>query len=279
MKVGFIGLGSQGGPMAEMIDRAGFDLRIWARREAVRAEYRERGFGVADTPAGLAGDSDLLCLCVTGDDDVRELVDDAGVLGAMRRGSILLIHSTVSPQTCQDVAAAAAPSGVAVLDAPVSGSGEAARGRRLLVLVGGDSAVLERARPVLSSYGDPVVHVGTVGDGQRAKIVNNLACIANMAVADLSLRLGESVGLDRAVLRQALLNGSGRSFALDALDRLIRPSNAGHAAALFEKDAQLAGALAPEADLTAVGSLIRTFIDELRSPARSEVDRGDAPTA
>jgi 3-hydroxyisobutyrate dehydrogenase len=276
VKVGFIGLGSQGGPMAEMIDRAGFDLRIWARREAVRADYRERGVGVAETPADLAGDCELLCLCVTGDNDILELVDGAGVLGAMRRGSILLIHSTISPETCQDVAAAAATRGIAVLDAPVSGSGEAARDRRLLVLVGGESAVLERARPVLSSYGDPVVHVGVVGDGQRTKIVNNLACIANMAVANLSLRLGESVGLDRAVLRQALLNGSGRSFALDAMDRLIRPSNAGHAAALFEKDTQLAGALAPETQFTAVGSLIRTFIDELRS---SEVDRGDASTA
>lgn len=271
MKVGFIGLGSQGGPMAEMIAGSQFDLHVWARREQVRADYRSRGIGVAESPAALAAGCDLMCLCVTGDDDVRELVESAGVLNAMVPGSTLVIHSTVSPDTCRDIAAAAAARGVAVLDAPVSGSGEAARNRRLLVLVGGDADVLEKVRPVLSSYGDPVLRVGAVGDAQRVKIVNNLACIGNMAVADLALRLGETHGIDRSVLRQALLNGSGRSFSLDALDRLIGPSHAGHAASLFEKDAQLAATMADdnEFDLDALVALAQAFVDRLRSSAET----------
>jgi 3-hydroxyisobutyrate dehydrogenase len=221
VRIGFIGLGSQGAPMADMIHNAGFTLRVWARRSEICAQYRRRGIAVAESPVALGAACQVVCLCVTGDSDVWELAETAGILAAMKPGSTLLIHSTVSPRTCERLALAAAERGVAVLDAPVSGSGEAARNRKLLVLVGGDAQVLRRVRPVLQSYGHPVLHVGAIGDGQRAKIVNNLACIANMAVADVALRLGESVGLSRQLLRQALLSGSGRSFALDALDRLV----------------------------------------------------------
>jgi 3-hydroxyisobutyrate dehydrogenase len=269
MKIGFIGLGSQGAPMAEMIGEAGFDLRIWARRSEVRADYAQRGVTVAANPGDLAAACDVVCLCVTADADVRELAGEAGILGAMRPGSILLIHSTVSPETCQRLAETAKARGVTVLDAPVSGSGEAARARKLLVLVGGDAAAVQRVRAVLASYGDPVLHVGDVGDGQRAKIVNNLACIGNMAVAEAALQLGDSAGLDRGVLREALLNGSGRSFALDVLDRLVVPSSAGHVAALFGKDIALADALArgSGADITDIATLASSFVAALRRAA------------
>ena len=161
----------------------------------------------------------------------------------MRPRSTLLIHSTVAPETCVRLAESAAAHGVDVLDAPVSGSGEAARARKLLLLVGGDVDALRRVSQVLASYADPVIHVGAVGDGQRAKIVNNLARIGNMAVAEAALRLSASAGLDRGVLRKALLSGSGRGFALDVLDRRVVPSSAGHVAALFGKDLALAEAL------------------------------------
>lgn len=266
MQVGFIGLGSQGGPMAEAIHEAGFAVRIWARRESVRAAFAQRGVGVAHSPSELAALSDVLCLCVTNDDDVRELAEEAGVLDALRPGSVLVIHSTVSPNTCETLAQHAARRDVAMLDAPVSGSGEAVRNRRLLVLVGGPTEVVERVRPIFETYGNPVVHVGAVGDGQRAKIVNNFACIANMAVADLALHLGASVGLSRAELREALLQGSGRSFALDVLDRLVRPDTAEHVAGLFSKDMLLADSLAEEGgiDLSSTHRVVSDFLDDLR---------------
>ncbi|MEB3070688.1 NAD(P)-dependent oxidoreductase [[Mycobacterium] vasticus] len=271
MKVGFIGLGNQGGPMAQMIHRAGFDLRIWARRAEVCADYRRQGIHVAADPAMLAADCDAVCLCVTGDDDVYELSETEGLLQAMRAGSALLIHSTVSPQMCEQLARAGSQHGVMVVDAPVSGSGEAALNRRLLVLVGGEREAVRLVRPVLESYGDPILHVGAVGDGQRAKIVNNLACIGNMALADLALQLGESVGLDRGILRDALLAGSGRSFALGQLDGVVRPSTAGHVAALFEKDLGLAKGLSNVGGtgLSGAETLVEAFLQVLRSDPRA----------
>lgn len=265
MKVGFIGLGSQGGPMAEAIHQAGFDITIWARRAEVRRGYRERGVPVADSPADLAGACELVCLCVTGDNDVFDLVEGRGLLDAMRPGSTLAIHSTVSPATCERVAELAALQGVSVVDAPVSGSGDAVRAGQLLVFVGGEVSAVDRVRPVLGTYGNPVIQFGAVGDGQRAKILNNLACIANMAIADLALRIGRSAGLERTELRRALLAGSGRSFALDALDRLVQPESAGHVAALFAKDMRLAEELAAQEDssIEGVRDLANRFFTEL----------------
>src|SRR3546814_18848786 len=92
MRIGFIGLGDQGGPMAQMILAGGFDLTVWARREAVRADYVRRGAKAATDPVALAAASDLLCLCVTGDEDVRALMLDQGLLEAMGKRSIVALH-------------------------------------------------------------------------------------------------------------------------------------------------------------------------------------------
>jgi 3-hydroxyisobutyrate dehydrogenase len=270
MRVGFIGLGSQGGPMAVAIHEAGFALQVWARRDAVRDEFRSRGVTVASSPRALAQRCDVVCICVTGDEDVHGLVREEGMLAAMAQESVLVIHSTVSPALCERLAAVGAERGVVVVDAPVSGGGDAVRKKRLLVLAGGASEAVERLRPVFAAYGDPVLHVGAVGDGQRAKIVNNFACIANLAVAELALQLGTSVGLARPELRTAILNGSGRSFALDALEPLIQPTSARHVAALFDKDMRLADSLAVEGrtEISHVHALVERLLEGLRAIGR-----------
>src|SRR3546814_14224792 len=129
MRIGFIGLGDQGGPMAQMILAGGFDLTVWARREAVRADYVRRGAKAATDPVALAAASDLLCLCVTGDEDVRALMLDQGLLEAMGKRSIVAIHSTIRPSTCVSLHKRAAARGLVLLDLPVSGSGHAALSR------------------------------------------------------------------------------------------------------------------------------------------------------
>src|SRR3954470_13701655 len=124
MRVGFIGLGSQGGPMAVAIHEAGFALQVWARRDAVRDEFRSRGVTVAESPRALAQRCDVVCICVTGDEDVHGLVREEGMLAAMAQESVLVIHSTVSPALCERLAAVGAERGVVVVDAPVSGGGD-----------------------------------------------------------------------------------------------------------------------------------------------------------
>ena len=127
MRVGFIGLGSQGAPMARRIVDGGYDLTLWARRPATLEPFADTAAKTADSPAELAAASDLVCICVVGDDDVREvLAGDTGVLAGLKSGGIVAIHSTVHPDTCRELAESAAKQGVSMIDAPVSGGGPAA---------------------------------------------------------------------------------------------------------------------------------------------------------
>ncbi|WP_280364150.1 NAD(P)-dependent oxidoreductase, partial [Nocardia abscessus] len=131
MRVGFIGLGSQGAPMARRIVEGGYPTTLWARRPAALEPFADTAAVTAASPAALAARSDLVCLCVVGDADVREVVTgDNGVLAGLAPGSIIAVHSTVHPDTCRELAESAAAQQVAVIDAPVSGGGAAAAGGR-----------------------------------------------------------------------------------------------------------------------------------------------------
>ena len=175
MRVGLIGLGSQGGPMARRIIEAGFATSLWARRPAALEPFADTAAKVAGSPAELAADSDLVCLCVVGDADVDEITGgEDGVLAGLESGSVIAVHSTVHPTTCHDLAKKAATQGVSVIDAPVSGGAPAVAEGRLLVMVGGDADVVARCRPVFESYADPIVHLGDLGSGQTTKLLNNL---------------------------------------------------------------------------------------------------------
>ncbi len=240
MRVGFIGLGDQGGPMARMIAQNGHPLTVWARRDTVSAAFADLGAAVARSPAALASGCDLLCICVTNDSDVRSLLVDAGIIDAMAEHAILAIHSTVSPYTCVDMAHLAVSRGVTVLDLPVSGSGHAALDRKLLVLAGGEARSISQIMPVLESYAGTIIRVGDIGTAMNAKLVNNLMAVVNIGQAYRALLLGRSLGVDPSALRQALMAGTGRTFAIDLIRRLHVPARAKHVRQLLEKDVALA---------------------------------------
>jgi 3-hydroxyisobutyrate dehydrogenase len=210
MRVGFIGLGSQGAPMARRIVEAGHPLTIWARRPESLESFADTAATVARTPAELAENSDLVCLCVVSDADVESVVmRDDGVLAGLAAGGVIAIHATVHPDTCRQLAAHAVDQGIDVVDAPVSGGGIAAAERKLLVMVGGDDAVVDRVRPVFATYGDPVLHLGPLGSGQMAKLLNNLLFTVATETYDFAAQLG----MDRAAMGEVLANGSGGSRA------------------------------------------------------------------
>ena len=237
MQVGFIGLGSQGGPMARMIAAGGYPLMLWARRAASLEPFADATR--ASSPVELGAACDLVGLCVVSDADVREVAITGGLLKAMRPDAILAIHSTVRPDTCREIADAA-PAGVRVLDAPVSGTGEAALKKQLAVMVGGDAAAYETARPVFETFGAPVRRMGDLGTGQLCKLVNNVLMTANLKLAADAMGFGKSLTIDPAPLHEMLMASSGRSFALEALNRILTPQNSAHAAALLRKDLALA---------------------------------------
>ena len=240
MRVGFIGLGDQGGPMARMIVDAGFPVTLWARRASAIERFVARGAGVAADPAALASACELVCLCVTGDADVRELLIDRGMIAALRKRSLVAIHSTINPKTCVELARMVSARGATLLDMPVSGSGHAALARKLLVMTGGDAGAIARTMPVLESYAGTIIRMGDVGAAMNAKLVNNLMAVVNIGQAFHALALGRKVGVEPAALRQALMVGTGRSFAVDLIARLHVPKRAHHVRGVLVKDVDLA---------------------------------------
>lgn len=214
IRAGFIGLGSQGAPIAHRIVGAGVPLQIWARRPATLEPFAGTGAVVAASPAELAANSDVVGVCVVDDPDVEDVVlRDDGVLAGMASGGVIAIHSTVHPDTCRRVAERAAERGVDVIDAPVSGGEPAAVQGQLLVMVGGEVPALEKARPVLETFGNPILHLGPLGSGQVAKLLNNFTFTAQIALALEIYGFAARLGLDPEALAQVLVKGSGASFA------------------------------------------------------------------
>lgn len=220
-RVGFIGLGDMGGAIATRIINGGFATRLWARRPEALSDFTGSDFTGSDvspatTPAELAADVELVGICVWDDQAVRDvLYGPDGVLAGCRPNTVIAIHSTVSPACVREAADAAAARGAMLVDAPVSGGRDMALSGGLVVAVGGDVAAVERSRPVFASFGDPVIHLGPVGAGQFAKLINNALLAANLAVGDDALGLGQELGLDPTALAEVIRHGSGRSFGLD----------------------------------------------------------------
>jgi 3-hydroxyisobutyrate dehydrogenase-like beta-hydroxyacid dehydrogenase len=257
LRAGFIGLGSQGAPMARRIALGGFPLTLWARRPAALEPFADTPAKAASTPAEMAAGSDVIGLCVRDDDGINQVTSgDDGILAGVAPGTIIAVHSTVHPDTVRALAASAAEKGAFVIDAAVSGGQPAASAGRLLVMVGGEEEHLERARPVLASYANPIVHLGPLGAGQVTKLLNNTLFTAHLAVGASLLTLGRDLGVDPAALAQVIAHGSGESFALarvaDAggtLDRI-----GGHAGPLLAKDVRLTVAVAEAAGLAGVSA-------------------------
>jgi 3-hydroxyisobutyrate dehydrogenase len=254
MRVGFIGLGSQGGPMARRIVDEGYPTTLWARRRESLDSFAGSGADVAASPAELAAVSDLICICVVDDAGVEEVMDaEPGVLSGVRPGSLIAVHSTVHPDTCHRLAGRAATRGVALVDAPVSGGGQAAAERRLLVMVGGGREEYERALPVFSTFGSPVLHLGPLGSGQTAKALNNLLFTAHLGLATKLFDLARGLDFDQAALAEALIAGSARSYGFELIARMdFGPAPlADSAGALLRKDVGIVASLAAAAGVPA----------------------------
>lgn len=233
LRVGFVGLGSQGGPMARRIIEDEFPTTLWARRPESLQPFAGTGAAVASDRRSLGAASDVLCLCVIGDADVDEVLrGDDGALAGMAPGGIVVIHSTVHPDTCRRLQADFPP--LHIVDAPVSGGGHLATAKALLVMVGGDDAAVERCRPVLETFANPLVHLGGLGAGQAAKLLNNALFSAHLGLAASVFSLAGELGVGKDALNTVLSKGSGRSYGAEVIGK------SGHSLSVM---AQLAGSL------------------------------------
>jgi 3-hydroxyisobutyrate dehydrogenase-like beta-hydroxyacid dehydrogenase len=196
-------------------------------------------------------------------------VDDAGVrevaaalIPAMRPGSRMAIHATVHPDTCIQLAELAGSRGIQLLDAPVSGGEPAAKVGALTVMVGGAAAAFAAAKPVFESFGRLIVHLGEVGAGQKAKLINNALMAAHMSLAHHALQIGSKLQLDRAALVELIKGSSGRSFGFETHARLPTPRAFAHGGALLAKDVRLLDALlAADHDVAAIRDIAAPFLD------------------
>jgi 3-hydroxyisobutyrate dehydrogenase len=214
MKIGFVGLGVMGGPMAGHLAAAGHDVVVFNRSEAKAKSWEAANAGkAAPTVAEAARDREILCLCVGRDDDVRATVREA--LPALSPGAIIVDHTTTSAKVALEMAALASAVGVTFLDAPVSGGEAGAKNGKLSVMIGGEVEAVERVSPVLALYAKAIKHMGASGAGQLTKMVNQI-CIAGVVqgLAE-AVAFAAKAGLDPTLVYEAVSQGAAQSWQMD----------------------------------------------------------------
>ncbi|QSA97631.1 NAD(P)-dependent oxidoreductase [Methylococcus sp. EFPC2] len=214
MRVGFAGLGAMGAPMARNLARAGRLAAVWNRTVSVAQDLAgELGVAATATPAELAGQVDVICLCVSADADVLAVVN--ALLPGLNSGKVVVDHSTVAADTAREAAERVRGRGADFLDVPVSGGVEGAKNGNLAMMAGGDAEALERVRPVLEAMAARIVLMGEVGAGQATKAVNQIMCAGiNQAVTE-ALAFGAAQGLDMDKVIQVVGGGAAGNWFLD----------------------------------------------------------------
>lgn len=219
-RVGFIGLGIMGRPMALNLLKAGYPVAVHARRPEVMEPLESAGAEPCGSPAELAARSDLIFTMVSDTQDVEEvLFGPGGVIEGAREGAVVVDMSTISPSATRDMARRLAALGVAMLDAPVSGGEQGAIAGTLSIMVGGEQAVFERVLPLFQVLGRSIVHVGDQGAGQVCKACNQVVVGATIAGVAEAILLARASGVDPARMREALLGGFAGSRILEVHGR------------------------------------------------------------
>ncbi|EXI80048.1 MAG: 2-hydroxy-3-oxopropionate reductase [Candidatus Accumulibacter appositus] len=239
MQIGFIGLGVMGQAMALNLLRGGHRLALWARRPEVLQPLLEAGAVACATPAAVGRRSEVVFTMLTAGADVeRVALGLDGLVEGLSAASLLVDMSTIAPEMARSLALRLGEQGIDMLDAPVSGGGQAAAAASLAIMVGGKAAVLERARPLLELLGKTIVHVGDNGAGQVAKACNQMIMVGAIQAAAEALHFAAAAGADPAKVRQALAGGSAGSRALEIMGgRMVdRDFAAGVEARLHHKD-------------------------------------------
>ena len=215
MRIGFVGLGTMGEPMAARLLDGGHDLSVHNRTRERERALAERGAKRAESPLEAAQGAEVLITIVSDTPDVEEvLFGEHGAAQALARGSVVLEMSTIAPQATREMHARLSEQGVTMLDAPVSGGSEGAQQGTLSIMVGGDAEALERVRPVLELLGRTITHVGDSGAGQVAKAMNQVIVAGTYAAVAEGLALGMAAGIDVEAAHRAVSGGAAASWGL-----------------------------------------------------------------
>ena len=212
MKLGFIGLGAMGTPMARNLLDVGHELAVWNRSPEKAGPVMEAGARRADSPADAASDTRATILMITNAEAVQEvLFGDKGVVQRLSAGAAVINMGTIGAVATTRIAKTLGELGYRMLDAPVSGSTPVATAGELAIMVGGDEETFEEFEPVLAAMGVKISHMGEVGSGSRMKLINNLIMGANMAALSEGLALGEAAGIPVEKQLEVILAGGAAS--------------------------------------------------------------------
>ena len=215
-RIGFIGLGIMGKPMAARLVRAEFPMIVHNRSSEAADELAGEGAEVAGSPREVAEGSDVVVTMLPDSPDVEAVVlGDDGVLAGVREGMLFVDMSTIAPATTRSIHEALAERGVQALDAPVSGGEPAAVDGELSIMVGGDEDAVARAQPVFDELGKATTHIGGPGAGQVAKAANQVVVALTIQAVAEALTLARRAGVDAARVREALLGGLAESKILE----------------------------------------------------------------
>jgi 3-hydroxyisobutyrate dehydrogenase len=214
-RIGFIGLGIMGRGMTHNLLKAGRDVTVWNRSAARMDEFAAAGTQTASSPADLAARCDVILICVNDTPDVEQvLFGENGLSTGVKPGTLIVDHSTISPQKTVEMAKRLNARGAGYLDAPVSGGSEGAAKGTLSIMIGGEAADVERAMPILQAYGKTITHVGAQGAGQMAKLVNQILVVVNQLATSEALLFAQAGGLDLAKTIEAVKGGAAGSWML-----------------------------------------------------------------
>jgi 2-hydroxy-3-oxopropionate reductase len=275
-RIGFIGLGIMGRPMARNLLEAGFGLVVHSRSPGPVDELVAAGAERGTDPEDVASRSDVVITMLPDTPDVElVLLGERGVMGGIRAGSLVIDMSTIRPLAAKDLAEAFERRSVSMLDAPVSGGERGAIDGTLSIMVGGSATAFDRGRPILEVMGSKVVHVGPAGAGQVAKACNQLVVAATIQAVAEALLLAKKAGVDPAKVREALLGGFAGSKILEVHGQrmLAGDFTPGFRSVLHRKDARIVRQTAEE-----LGSPVPLFeiaaqaLEHLVEVGRGELD-------
>lgn len=262
-RIGFIGLGIMGKPMALNLLAAGYTLTVYNRTRSKTVALEQAGAKLASSPQQVSENSDVIITMVSDSPDVQEIVlGSHGILEGIRHNSIVIDMSTISPSMTKTLSQRLSEKGASMLDAPVSGSSWAAEDGTLSIMVGGDKEIFQKCLPIFETLGKTIVHIGPTGMGQVCKLVNQVIVAGTLASVCEGLLLGSKSGVDLENVFQAITGGAANSWQLENLgSRIIkRDFDPGFTVKLMLKDQRLINQASEELELPMpVSSVARQF--------------------
>jgi 2-hydroxy-3-oxopropionate reductase len=274
-KIGFIGLGIMGKPMAKHLLKAGYPLFILSS-SAASAALKEEGAMLLATPADIAREADIIITMLPDSPEVEAMVTGNGnLLQTMRSGTLFIDMSTISPATSIDLFNKFSQKGIEALDAPVSGGQTGAEAATLSIMVGGNEKAFQRAQPVFEKMGKNIVHIGKTGAGQTAKACNQIIVGMTIQAVAEALTLAKKSGVDVAKVRSALLGGFAQSKILDLhgqriIDRNFKP---GFKIKLHRKDMRIAMQTGEDLSVPLPGSaVVASQMDAILAEGNGDLD-------